>query len=177
MKFEARPLRLLFLCTGNSARSQIAERLLNSKAAGRFVASSAGSQPAKAVHPLAVEALERHGYGWGGGHPKHVDGLASHPWDFVITVCDRARESCPLFPGQPVIAHWGLADPAAVAGSDDDRRRAFDHTLLTLGRRIDLFLALPVEKLSRLALEQQVAAIGRTGHPSESRSPAAGHGV
>jgi protein-tyrosine-phosphatase len=154
-------LRVLFLCTGNSARSQIAETVLNRKGAGRFVAESAGTQPAGVVNPHAIAALERHGYHWTGGYPKHVDGLSKHAWDFVITVCDRARESCPIFPGQQVMAHWGVPDPAAAQGSENEKRRAFDEALLLLSRRIDLFLALPIERLPKLALEQRVQEIGR----------------
>ena len=89
-----------------------------------------------------------------------MDGLETEPWDFVITVCDRAKESCPYFPGQPVLAHWGMPDPAEVEGSDDVKLAAFRDTLITLGRRIDLLLALPVEKLERLALERRVRDIG-----------------
>jgi arsenate reductase (thioredoxin) len=163
MPATEKKLRVLFLCTGNSARSQIAEKLLNRKSGGRFVAESAGSQPAREVNPHAIEALERHGYFWTGGHPKHVDGLVNREWDFVITVCDRAKESCPIFPGQPVIAHWGMPDPAAVQGPDSEKRRAFDDTLLIISRRLDLFLALPMDKLSKLALEHRVQAIGHMG--------------
>src|SRR5262245_13602918 len=163
MRDERKVFRVLFLCTGNSARSQIAERLLNRKGRGKFVAESAGSQPAAQVNPLAVDALERHGYFWTGGRPRGLEGLTEQEWDFVITVCDRAKEACPLFPGQPVIAHWGMTDPAAVVGSDEEKRRAFDSALLTISRRLDLFLALPIEKLSRLALEHRVKEIGKAG--------------
>jgi arsenate reductase (thioredoxin) len=155
--------RVLFLCTGNSARSQIAEKILNRKGGGRFVAASAGSHPAAEVNPYAIEALERHGYFWTGGYPRSFDGLTGQDWDFVITVCDRAREACPFFPGQPVIAHWGMADPAAVEGTEAEKRRVFDDTVLLISRRLDLFLALPIEKLSRLALENRVKDIGQTG--------------
>jgi arsenate reductase len=155
--------RVLFLCTGNSARSQIAEKILNRKGGGRFVAASAGSHPAAEVNPYAIEALERHGYFWTGGYPRGVDGLTGQDWDFVITVCDRAREACPFFPGQPVIAHWGMADPAAVEGTEAEKRRVFDDTVLLISRRLDLFLALPIEKLSRLALENRVKDIGQAG--------------
>jgi arsenate reductase len=157
------PLRVLFLCTGNSARSQIAEKVLNRKGRGRFVAESAGSHPAPEVNPYAIETLERHGYFWTGGHPRSVEGLLEENWDFVITVCDRAKEACPIFPGQPVIAHWGMPDPASVEGSEMEKRRAFDDTILVISCRIDLFLALPMEKLSRLALENRVRAIGQAG--------------
>ena len=116
MKPVQKPLRVLFLCTGNSARSQIAEKVLNRKGHGRFLAESAGSQPAVKVNPLAIETLEKHGYFWTGGHPRGVDALLTADWDFVITVCDRAKEACPVFPGQPVIAHWGMTDPAAGRG-------------------------------------------------------------
>jgi arsenate reductase (thioredoxin) len=161
MESSAGPFRVLFLCTGNSARSQIAEKILNRKGGGRFVASSAGSQPAAEVNPHAIEALERHGYFWTGGSPKSLDRMVDREWDFVITVCDRAKEACPIFPGQPVRAHWGMPDPAAVEGAENEKRRAFDDALLTVSRRLDLFLALPVEKLSKLALSQRVEAIGQ----------------
>ena len=158
-----RPLRVLFLCTGNSARSQIAEKILNRKGRGRFVSESAGSHPAAEVNPYAIATLERHGYFWTGGYPRSVEELVDQDWDFVITVCDRAKEACPIFPGQPVIAHWGMPDPAAVEGSEEEKRRAFDDTILMISCRIDLFLALPIEKLSRLALEHRVRAIGQAG--------------
>lgn len=163
MQHGGKPLRVLFLCTENSARSQMAEKILNRKGRGLFVAESAGSQPAAQVNPLAVETLERHGYFWTGGRPRGLGGLAAQEWDFVITVCDRAKEACPFFPGQPVMAHWGMPDPAAVVGTDEEKRRAFDDALLTISRRLDLLLALPLEKLSRLALETRVKEIGRSG--------------
>jgi arsenate reductase len=163
MQAKEKVFRVLFLCTGNSARSQIAEKVLNRKGRGRFVAESAGSQPAAEVNPYAIETLERHGYFWTGGYPRSVDGVTGQDWDFVITVCDRAKEACPFFPGQPVIAHWGMADPAAVEGTEQEKRRAFDDTILLISRRLDLFLALPMEKLSRLALENRVKDIGQTG--------------
>ena len=157
-----RPLRVLFLCTGNSARSQIAETILNQKGRGRFKAESAGAEPAARVNPLAIETLEQHGFFWSGRPPRGLDGLDREEWDFVITVCDRARESCPIFPGQPVIAHWGMPDPAAVVGSEEQRRRAFTDALLLINRRIDLYTALPVEKLERLTLQDRMHAIGQT---------------
>jgi protein-tyrosine-phosphatase len=158
-----RTFRVLFLCTGNSARSQMAETMLNRKGRGRFEAESAGSQPAARVNPLAVEALQRHGYAWSGGHPRGLEGLTDRSWDFVITVCDRAREACPFFPGQPVMAHWGMSDPAAVEGTEDQKRRAFNDALLTINRRLDLLLALPMDKLSHLALQKRVREIGADG--------------
>jgi arsenate reductase len=161
MHATAKVFRVLFLCTGNSARSQIAEQVLNRKGRGRFAAESAGSHPAAQVNPYAIETLERHGYFWTGGRPRGLDGLTEQEWDFVITVCDRAKEACPFFPGQPVIAHWGMPDPAAVVGTEEEKRRAFDDTTLTISRRLDLFLALPIDKLSRLALEKRVKDIGQ----------------
>jgi len=152
--------RVLFLCTGNSARSQMAEAILNWKGGGRFLAESAGSRPAERVNPYALEALEEAGIEWGGHSPRGLDGLELEPWDFVITVCDRARESCPVFLGQPLLAHWGMPDPAEVKGDDATKRRAFFDAFTLISRRIELLVALPVEKLERLALEARVRAIG-----------------
>jgi arsenate reductase (thioredoxin) len=157
--------RVLFLCTGNSARSQMAEGLLNSKGKGRFHAESAGSRPAERVNPHAIETLREYGVPWTGRPPRSIDGLEQERWDFVITVCDRAKESCPIFPGQPVMAHWGMPDPAAVAGDAAATRAAFHDAFVVLSRRIDLLLALPLEKLERLALEAQVRAIGNGNQP------------
>ena len=155
------PFRLLFLCTGNSARSQMAEAILNFKARGRVAAESAGSRPAARVNPLALETLDHYGIAWNGHPPRSVDGLEREAWDFVITVCDKARESCPVFPGQPMLAHWGMPDPAEVVGDEATRRAAFRDAYLLLRRRIDLLLALPLEQLERLALEAKVRTIGR----------------
>jgi len=152
-------LKILFLCTANSARSQIAEALLSRKGGGRFDAHSAGSHPAARVNPMAVAALRRVGIDWTGRVPRGTDGLEREPWDLVITVCDNAREACPIFPGQPAMAHWGMEDPAAATGTDAERQRAFDDALRLLSRRIDLLLALPAEKLDRLTLEQRARAI------------------
>ena len=157
-----RPLRVLFLCTGNSARSQIAETILNRAGRGRFAAESAGTEPAARVNPLAAETLERHGYIWTGHAPR---GIEERDWDFVITVCDRARETCPVFPGQPVVAHWGKPDPAAVKGTDEEKRRAFDDALRLIRRRLDLFINLPLDKLTRLGLETRVRDIADAGTP------------
>ncbi len=153
--------RVLILCTGNSARSQIAEALLARKGAGRFEVTSAGSRPAPRVNPWAVRVLEEHGIPWEGHTPKGLEGLEAQRWDFVITVCDRAREACPIFPGTPVLAHWGMADPAEVEGSDEKKLQAFRDTYVLLNRRIELLLSLPTEKLDRLALEREVRAIGQ----------------
>jgi arsenate reductase len=159
-----RPFHVLFVCTGNSARSILAEGLLRQIGAGRFIAHSAGSHPAGQVQPLALETLIA----------LHVptDGLRSKSWnefaqpgapalDFVFTVCDNAAgEVCPVWPGQPVTAHWGVADPSHVAGDETVRRRAFLDTALVLKRRIQLMLALPIASLEDLALQAAVRDIG-----------------
>jgi protein-tyrosine-phosphatase len=157
---------VLFLCTGNSARSILAEALINHPAVGggRFRGFSAGSHPKGAVHPLAIETLREHHFPAAGYRSKSWDEFAAAgapALDFVITVCDQAAaEACPVWPGQPVTAHWGLPDPAAVQGTDDDRRRAFREAFIALRRRIELFAALPFEKLTGLALRERIQAIG-----------------
>ena len=156
------PFRILILCTGNSARSQMAEALFNRKGAGRVVAESAGSRPAARVNPLAIEALRAAGIAWSGHQPRGLDGLEARPWDAVITVCDNAKESCPIFPGQPVMAHWGMPDPADVQGDDEAKRRAFRDALLALSRRIDLLLALQIESLQQAALAARMHHIGES---------------
>lgn len=138
-----RPRRVLFICTGNSARSQIAQALLNHRGAGRFAAESAGSTPAARVNPYAVQALQEAGITWSGHAPRSVEGLEREPWDLVITVCDRAKRSCPVFPGHPEVTHWSLPDPAEVAGDDAAKRAAFRETLAEIDRRVDSLLALP----------------------------------
>ena len=152
--------RVLILCTGNSARSQIAEALLARRGAGRFEVVSAGSKPALRVNPLAVRVLAEAGIPWEGRVPRGLAGFDQEQWDFVITVCDRAREACPIFPGTPILAHWGMPDPAEVEGNDEAKLRAFRDTFVVLARRIDLLLALPIAKLERLALEREVRGIG-----------------
>ena len=145
---------VLFLCTGNSARSILAEAYLNHAARGRFSAHSAGSKPAGRVNPFALELLRETGLPTAGARSKSWDEFArpdAPKIDFVVTVCDSAAaEVCPVWPGHPVKAHWGVPDPAAVEGTDEQKRRAFKDALTTLSRRIDLFLALPVEKLDEI---------------------------
>jgi arsenate reductase len=166
---DDRRFRVLILCTGNSARSQIAEAILNRKGEGRFIAESAGSRPAERVNPFALEVLHESGIEWQGHQPRGLEKLEGKRWDFVITVCDNARESCPVFPGQPILAHWGMPDPAAVEGDEETKRTAFRNALTLISRRIDLLLALPIQKLERLALQARVQAIGDTG--SVARTP------
>jgi len=137
----------------------MAEAILNDRSKGRIRAESAGSRPAARVNPHAIETLREHGIEWKGHPPQSVEGLENEKWDFVITVCDRAKESCPVFPGQPVFAHWGMEDPADAVG-EGAAKKAFQAAYLVLARRIDLLLALPVEKLERLPLQAKVRAIG-----------------
>jgi arsenate reductase (thioredoxin) len=160
---EGRIFRVLFLCTSNSARSQIAEAVLNRKGPGRFIAESAGSNPAARVNPYAIQTLKDGGIEWLGHPPRGLTGLDRERWDFVITVCDRAKEACPVFPGHPILAHWGMADPAAVEGDEALKRAAFVDAMTLISRRVDLLLALPVEKLNRLIVEAKVQAIGEIG--------------
>jgi arsenate reductase len=156
---------VLFLCTGNSARSILSEALLNRRGGGRFRAYSAGSHPTGRVNPFAIDLLQRSGLPTEGLRSKSWDEFASPgatPLDFVFTVCDNAAgEVCPLWPGQPMTAHWGIPDPAAVEGSDADKRKAFDDAFRVLERRISLFISLPIRSLDQLALARKVAEIGK----------------
>jgi protein-tyrosine-phosphatase len=156
---------VLFLCTGNSARSILAEAYLNHAGRGRFTAHSAGSKPGGRVNPFALELLRQRGLPTNGARSKSWDEFAradAPKIDFVITVCDSAAaEVCPVWPGHPVTTHWGVPDPAAVAGTDEEKRRAFNDAFAALSRRIDLLLALPVEKLEPPALKQKLDEIGR----------------
>jgi len=166
---------VLFLCTGNSARSIIAEAILNRAGRGRFKAFSAGSQPKGKINPRTLDLLRKFNY--------DVSTLRSKSWtefakpgapdlDFVFTVCDNAAgESCPLWPGQPITAHWGIPDPVAASGTQAEIALAFKDAYRMLNRRIDLFLALPIEKLDRLVLTTRLKEIGR----SEGATEKAGH--
>ncbi len=135
-----RPRSVLFLCTGNSARSQIAEALMNKKARGKFIASSAGSRPAARVNPFAISALNAIGIDWAGHEPQSVDDLMGQKFDFVITVCDNARDACPIFPGAAATLHWGMHDPAEIEGTDRERTLAFADARDKLAARIDSFI-------------------------------------
>ena len=156
----SRPFRILFLCTGNSARSQIAQALLTQLGRGRFESASAGTAPAERVNPGALEALAKAGVPWEGQAPRRVDGLVRTDWDLVVTVCDDARESCPVFPSGPIMVHWGMPDPAAVEDASA-RRQAFAETLRALRSRITDLVALPVEELPRAELERRIGEIAR----------------
>ena len=154
---------VLVLCTGNSARSILAEVLFNALGKGRFKAYSAGSKPAGWVNPFALEWLQRQGYSIEGLRSKSWDEFAAAPqFDFIFTVCDNAAgETCPIWPGKPATAHWGIPDPAAAGGDDEARRAAFKKAAEQLARRIQLFMSLPIEKLDRLTLKQKLAEIGQ----------------
>ncbi len=156
---------VLFLCTGNSARSILAEAILNREGRGKFIGYSAGSQPKGAVHPFAIDLLNKL------NHP--TDALRSKSWDefavagapemdFVFTVCDNAAsEVCPVWPGQPMTAHWGVPDPAAAEGSEPERRLAFADAYRALGNRLSIFTSLPLASLDRLSLQRRLEEIGR----------------
>ena len=160
-----KPFNILFLCTGNSSRSILAEAILNRRGQPNFRGFSAGSHPAGRVHPYALKQLELAGL--------PVEGLRSKSWDefakpgapqmqFVFTVCDSAAaEVCPVWPGQPITAHWGIPDPGNLGKTSEELTRAFLDAFVALGRRIDLFLSLPMEKLDSLAVKKEVDRIGR----------------
>jgi protein-tyrosine-phosphatase len=160
------PYNVLFLCTGNSARSIMAEALLNFRGRGRFRAFSAGSQPKGEVHPLTLETLAEARLPVEGARSKSWDefaGAGAPKLDFVFTVCgNAAKEPCPHWPGQPMTAHWGVDDPAAVEGAPEERRRAFERALRELDARIKLFIDLPIASLDQMALRERLREIGRT---------------
>ena len=161
-----RTFNVLFLCTGNSARSVLAEAYLNHRGRGRFRAYSAGSHPTGKINPGAIELLERLQIPTAGLRSKAWDEFAqpgAPPLDFVITVCDNAAgEMCPVWPGQPITAHWGVADPAHIEGTLE-RANAFRDAFRVLSRRIDLFTSLPIDSLDRMALRREMTDIGQVG--------------
>ena len=160
------PYNVLFLCTGNSARSIMAEAILGHLGRGRFHAHSAGSHPTGKVNPFALSELNELGVSTQGFRSKAWDEFATPgapPIDFIFTVCDNAAgEACPIWPGKPVTAHWGIPDPAAVVGSDEEKRAAFHSAALTLRQRIERLLALPLEELDAHAMKVSLADIGRS---------------
>ena len=171
------PLNVLFLCTHNSARSIIAEAVMNKLGAGRFKAYSAGSQPSGRVHPYALDMLGKIGY--------DISNMRSKSWeeftapdapqlDFVFTVCDNAAgEACPVWPGQPMTAHWGIEDPAAVGGSDIQKEAAFVTAFRYLKNRVSIFTALPVASLDKASLRATLVEIGQSDGASSPRNSAA----
>ncbi len=160
-----RLFNVLFLCTGNTARSVLAEGILRKEGEGRFNAFSAGSQPKGVVNPFALKVLAAHGYPNEGFRSKSWNEFAGEHaprMDFVITVCDSAAgEACPLWPGQPMTAHWGIADPAAVEGTDIDKERAFNEAFRFMRNRILAFTSLPVKSLDAISLKSSLDTIGR----------------
>jgi protein-tyrosine-phosphatase len=157
-------MNVLFICTGNSARSIMAEAMLNQLGGGRFRAYSAGSHSAGLVNPKAIELLQRNHFRTGELHSKNWDEFANPTapkMHFVLTVCDKAAgEVCPIWPGQPMSAHWGVEDPASVTGTPEQIERAFTNAFLVLQRRIALFLNLPIDKLEKLSLLHELQRIG-----------------
>lgn len=160
-----RVFNVLFLCTGNSARSILAEAIMNREGRGRFRGFSAGSQPKGEVHPFAIELLQRMNHDTAFARSKSWDEFAAPgapAMDFVFTVCDNAaKESCPVWPGQPMSAHWGVADPAAAEGTEAEKRLAFAEAYRMLANRISIFTSLPIASLDRLSLQERLDEIGR----------------
>ena len=167
-----RRFNVLFLCTGNSARSIMAEALLNHWARKRFQAFSAGSCPKGEVHPLALETLRRNAVPCEGARSKSWNEFSAPdvpPLDFVFTVCDKAAEEvCPVWPGQPITAHWGIHDPAAIEGTEEERLRAFNKAFRELDARLKIFSSLRLDMLDGLALKRQLDEIGQIGKSLES---------
>jgi arsenate reductase (thioredoxin) len=170
------PLNVLFLCTGNSARSILAEAILNRLGAGKFRGYSAGSHPAGEVNPLALHLLRKASYDVSKLRSKSWDEFAAPgapKLDFVFTVCDdAANEICPIWPGQPMSAHWGLPDPVNAQGTEAERNLAFADTMRMLTQRIDIFVNLPFDRLSKLSLQEQLDEIGRMRRKAPSEQPA-----
>jgi len=170
------PLNVLFLCTGNSARSVMAESILNRLGKGKFHGFSAGSHPAGKINPLALNLLRKTNYDVSKLRSKSWDEFASAgapKLDFVFTVCDdAANEACPIWPGQPMTAHWGLPDPVKAQGTEAERHFAFADTMRMLTQRISIFVNLPIEQLSRLSLQKHLDEIGKMRREAPSEEPA-----
>jgi protein-tyrosine-phosphatase len=169
---DGKTYNVLFLCTGNTSRSILAEALLNAMGGGRFRAFSAGSHPKGEVNPFALELLERNRLPVADLRSKSWDEFAvagAPALDFVITVCDQAAgEACPIWPDQPMTAHWGVEDPAAVEGDEARKRRAFLRAYSELQRRLSIFVSLPIDKLDRLTLQKRLDAIGKVDDTAAS---------
>jgi arsenate reductase len=170
-----RVYNVLFLCTGNTARSVLAEGILRKEGAGRFAAFSAGSQPKGTVNPLAIKVLGAFGYPTDGYRSKSWDEFAkpnAPKMDFIFTVCDSAAgEACPVWPGHPATAHWGIEDPAAVEGSDIEKERAFNDAFRYMRNRISAFVALPLASLDSLALKNRLTTIGHMEGATARKTP------
>jgi len=158
---DNKPYKFLFLCTGNSARSIMGEYLLRRLGGGRFEVFSAGSFPTGKINPLAVQILQDvYNIDASEARSKSWEEFQDLEFDFVVTVCDNARETCPIWPGQPIVAHWSSPDPAAVEGTDAEKYRAFKDVAFQINRRLQLFLSLPLDKLDRLKLAAAIQEIG-----------------
>ena len=173
---QDRPLNILFLCTGNSARSIMAECILNRLGAGKFRAYSARSHPAGKINPLPLNILRKTNYDVSELRSKSWDEFAAPgapKLDFVFTVCDdAANEACPIWPGQPISAHWGLPDPVKAQGTEAEKNLAFADTMRMLTQRLGIFVSLPLDKLSKLTLQRELDAIGRMRREAPSEEPA-----
>lgn len=152
--------KVLFLCTKNSARSKMAEAILNDKAGDKFIAYSCGSNPAKEINTYAVKAMEQIKLDIKDKKPESMEKYIEDDFDFVITLCDKMKEACPSFPGNPIVAHWGMQDPVDANGSEEDTMKMFAKTRNEIARRIELFISIPIDKLERLIIEKQVKEIG-----------------
>ncbi len=172
---ERNPYNVLFVCTGNSARSIMAECIINREGKGRFRGFSAGSHPRERVHPLAIDLLRNNNFPVAGLRPKDWEEFTrpgAPDLDFVFTLCDRAaNEVCPVYPGQPMSAHWGMPDPAAVEGTEAERRFAFADTFRMISQRVGIFVNLPIRSLDKLSLQRRLREIGREGVPSAPAAP------
>jgi len=158
---ESKPYKFLFLCTGNSARSIIGEYLLRRLGGERFQVFSAGAFPTGKINPFAIQVLKDfYNIDASDARSKSWEEFNNVEFDFVVTVCDNARETCPVWPGQPIVAHWSSADPAAVEGTDEEKYRAFKEVALQINRRLQLFTSLPLETLDRPQLIEAIQAIG-----------------
>ena len=177
-RVEPKVFSVLFICTGNSARSIIAEAVLNRAGQGKFRAFSAGSQPKGFVHPHALDLLRKSNFDASAARSKswkEFSGPDAPKLDFAFTLCDdAAAEACPVWPGQPMTAHWGLPDPAAATGSEAEIRLAFAETMRMLTNRINIFVSLPIKSLDLLSLQKQLDAIGKTKDVGADRARAAG---
>lgn len=159
---SSKPFKILFLCTGNSARSILAEYIIKRLGRGRFESYSAGSNPKGAIHPMALRVLhELYRLDITDARSKSWSEFKNVEFDFVITLCDSAKESCPIWPGQPIIAHWGSPDPAAFDGTEEEKHRFFTQVALQIQRRLDLLCSLPFDKLTSLNLAHETKAIGQ----------------
>jgi arsenate reductase len=153
--------KVLFLCSSNSARSVMAEELLKIRGGDKFKAYSAGTEPAQEIHPLAARVLGEIGISLQGRRPRDVSELADMQFDIILTLCDKAKEACPLFPGRPVRGHWGMPDPALFEGTEEQKLDFFRKTLREIGNRIDLFVLLETDRLNHEELEKLIGDIGK----------------